>query len=60
MVGGGLAGETDILVTYTYTVAFRDAGTNYSLSSTVATLLFIIVGSLAYLNLKLSGRRVKL
>jgi maltose/maltodextrin transport system permease protein len=60
MVGGGLAGETDILVTYTYTIAFRDAGTNYSLSSTVATILFLIVGSLAYLNLRLSGRRVKL
>src|SRR5258708_40311852 len=26
--GGGIAGETDILVTYTYNLAFRDAGAN--------------------------------
>ncbi|MGA8659046.1 MAG: maltose ABC transporter permease MalF [Chthoniobacterales bacterium] len=60
MVGGGIAGETDLLVTYTYNLAFRDSGTNYGLASAVATLLFIIVGTLAWINLRISGRSVKL
>jgi hypothetical protein len=29
MMGGGIAGETDLLVTYTFNLAFRDSGTNY-------------------------------
>lgn len=60
MVGGGIAGETDLLVTYTYNLAFRDSGTNYGLASAIATLLFIIVGTLAWINLRVSGRSVKL
>ncbi|MBV9273148.1 MAG: maltose ABC transporter permease MalF, partial [Verrucomicrobia bacterium] len=58
MVGGGIAGETDILVTYTYNLAFRDAGANYVLASAIATLLFIIVGTLSWLNLRFSLKRV--
>ncbi len=58
MVGGGIAGETDILVTYTFNLAFRDSGTNYGLASAVATVLFFIVGTIAWINLKISGRRV--
>jgi len=60
MVGGGIAGETDLLVTFTYNLAFRDSGTNYGLASAVATLLFIIVGTLAWINLRVSGRSAKL
>jgi maltose/maltodextrin transport system permease protein len=60
MVGGGIAGETDLLVTYTYNLAFRDSGTNYGLASAIATLLFIIVGTLAWINLRVSGRSAKL
>ena len=58
MVGGN-AGETDLLVTYTFNIAFRDSGTNYGLASAIATLLFIIVGALAWINLKLSGREFR-
>ncbi|MBV9390605.1 MAG: maltose ABC transporter permease MalF [Verrucomicrobia bacterium] len=58
MVGGGIAGETDLLVNYTFNIAFRDSGTNYGLASAVATLLFIIVGTLAWINLRMSGRRI--
>jgi maltose/maltodextrin transport system permease protein len=57
MVGGGIAGETDLLVTYTFNLAFRDTGTNYGLASAIATLLFLIVGALAWFNLRLSGRK---
>ena len=60
MVGGGIAGETDLLVNYTFNIAFRDSGTNFGLASAIATLLFIIVGLLAWINLKLSGRNVKI
>ena len=58
MVGGGIAGDTDLLVTYTFNLAFRDSGTNYGLASAIATLLFCIVGTLAWLNLRLSARKV--
>jgi maltose/maltodextrin transport system permease protein len=60
MVGGGIAGETDLLVNYTFNIAFRDSGTNYGLASAIATVLFIIVGFLAWINLKLTGRNVKI
>ena len=60
MVGGGIAGETDLLVNYTFNIAFRDSGTNYGLASAIATVLFIIVGLLAWINLKMTGRNVKI
>jgi maltose/maltodextrin transport system permease protein len=60
MVGGGIAGETDLLVNYTFNIAFRDSGTNFGLASAIATLLFIMVGFLAWINVKLSGRNVKI
>jgi maltose/maltodextrin transport system permease protein len=60
MVGGGIAGETDLLVNYTFNIAFRDSGTNFGLASAIATLLFIVVGFLAWINLKLSGRNIKI
>jgi maltose/maltodextrin transport system permease protein len=59
MMGGGIAGETDLLVTYTFNLAFRDSGTNYGLASAIATLLFFIVGSLAWVNLRLSAKNVR-
>jgi len=59
MVGGN-AGETDLLVTYTFNIAFRDSGTNYGLASAIATLLFILVGALAWINLKFSARQAKI
>ena len=57
MPGGGIAGETDILVTYTYNLAFRDAGANYGLASAIATLLFFIVGTLSWVNLRFTLKR---
>jgi maltose/maltodextrin transport system permease protein len=60
MAGGGIAGETDLLVNYTFNIAFRDSGTDYGLASAIATLLFLIVGFLAWINLRLSGKNVKI
>jgi maltose/maltodextrin transport system permease protein len=59
MVGGN-AGETDLLVTYTYGIAFLDSGTNYGLASAIATLLFILVGFLAWINLRVTRNKVKI
>jgi maltose/maltodextrin transport system permease protein len=60
MVGGGIAGDTDLLVKYTYNISYRYSGTNFGLASAIATLLFMIVAFLAWINLKLSGRNVKI
>ena len=59
MVGGN-AGETDLLVTYTYSIAFLDSGTNYGLASAIATLLFILVGFLAWINLRVTAKKAKI
>ena len=57
MVGGtGIAGDTDLLVTYTFNLAFRNSGADYGLASAIATVLFLIVGSLAWINLKAANR----
>jgi maltose/maltodextrin transport system permease protein len=58
MLGGGNAGETDILVSYTYSLAFRGSENNYALASAIATLLFFLVGTLAWINLRMSSRRI--
>jgi maltose/maltodextrin transport system permease protein len=59
MVGGN-AGETDLLVNFVYNIAFRDSGTNYGLAGAIATLLFILIGALSWINLRLSARQVKI
>jgi maltose/maltodextrin transport system permease protein len=59
MPGGGIAGETDLLVSYTFNIAFRDSGRNYGLASAIATLLFLIVGFLSWINIKLGGKASK-
>lgn len=46
------AGTTDLLVTYTYRIAFEGSGQNYGLASAIATMIFLVVGALALLNLK--------
>jgi ABC-type sugar transport system permease subunit len=33
MVGGGIAGETNLLVNYTFNTAFRDSGKDFGLAS---------------------------
>ena len=60
MVGGGIAGETDLLVNYTFNIAFRDTGTNYGLASAIATVLFFIVGFLSWINLRMTARKAKI
>jgi maltose/maltodextrin transport system permease protein len=44
------AGQTDILGSFTYRISFQDAGQNFGLAGAISTLIFIIVGVLAYAN----------
>jgi maltose/maltodextrin transport system permease protein len=46
------AGTNDILVSYTYRIAFTDAGQNFGLAAAISTLIFIMVALMALLQLK--------
>jgi maltose/maltodextrin transport system permease protein len=48
------AGTTDILVSYTYRIAFTDAGANFGLAAAISTLIFFMVAFLSMANLKLT------
>ncbi|WP_411705227.1 maltose ABC transporter permease MalF [Edaphovirga cremea] len=49
------AGYTDLLVSYTYRIAFEGGGgQDFGLAAAIATLIFLLVGALAILNLKVS------
>jgi maltose/maltodextrin transport system permease protein len=49
------AGATDILISYTYKLAFfSGAGNNYALASAVSIMLFFIVGGMAYWSFRRS------
>ncbi|PXY00283.1 maltose ABC transporter permease MalF [Halomonas sp. LBP4] len=52
------AGTTDLLVSYTYRIAFQDAGQNFGLAAAIATLIFLLVVGLSWLNLRLSKVKV--
>lgn len=53
------AGHTDLLVSYTYRIAFEGSGgQDFGLAAAIATLIFLLVGVLAIVNLKAS--RLKL
>lgn len=52
------AGHTDLLVSYTYRIAFEGGGgQDFGLASAIATLIFIVVGALALLNLRVSKKQ---
>lgn len=52
------AGHTDLLVSYTYRIAFEGGGgQDFGLASAIATLIFIVVGALALLNLHVSKKQ---
>ncbi len=47
------AGYTDLLVSYTYRIAFEGGGgQDFGLAAAIATLIFLLVGVLAIVNLK--------
>ena len=53
------AGTTDILVSYTYRIAFTDAGQNFGLAAVISTLIFLLVAVLALVQLKITQPAAK-
>ncbi|MBT9486839.1 MAG: maltose ABC transporter permease MalF [Rubrivivax sp.] len=51
------AGTTDILVSYTYRIAFTDAGANFGLAAAISTLIFALVAVMALVQLRLMRTR---
>ena len=51
------AGHTDLLVSYTYRIAFEGGGgQDFGLASAIATMIFIMVGILAFMNLRVTKK----
>jgi arabinogalactan oligomer / maltooligosaccharide transport system permease protein len=51
--GGDTGGQTDILVTYTYKLAFAAGkGTQYGLASAISIIIFVIVGVLSAISFR--------
>jgi maltose/maltodextrin transport system permease protein len=53
------AGTTDILVSYTYRIAFQDSGQQFGLAAAISTVIFILVATLALVNLRLTKVNVE-
>lgn len=51
-----VAGTTDLLVSYTFRMAFKDSSARFGFASAVATLLFLVVAVLAWQQLRFSRR----
>jgi maltose/maltodextrin transport system permease protein len=52
-----VAGTTDLLVSYTFRMAFKDSSARFGFASAVATLLFIVVAVLAWQQLRFAARQ---
>ncbi|WP_354623535.1 maltose ABC transporter permease MalF [Psychromonas sp. MME2] len=52
------AGHTDLLVSYTYRIAFEGGGgQDFGLASAIATIIFLMVAVLAFINLRASKKQ---
>lgn len=57
MGAGTVAGHTDILLSYTYRLAFSGAsGTDYGFAAAISIFIFLIVGTLTFFNFRLTRR----
>lgn len=48
------AGTTDLLVSYTYRLAFADSGQQFGLAAAISTVIFVLVSILSIVNLRLT------
>ena len=51
------AGTTDILVSYTYRIAFTDSGQNFGLAAAISTLIFVMVAIMGFVQLKITQQK---
>ena len=49
---GDIAGATDILITYTFTVAFEGAGQNFGLAAAISTIIFFLVAGISAISFR--------
>ncbi len=56
IVGATTAGSTDILISYTYKLAFGGQGaTQYGLAAAISIIIFLIVGTISAINFHYTG-----
>jgi ABC-type sugar transport system permease subunit len=48
------AGATDILISYTYNLAFGAAGARYGFAAAVSLIIFMIIGTISAINFRLT------
>ena len=48
------AGTTDILVSYTWRIAFQDSGQQFGLAAAISTVIFLIVAALTWVQMRLT------
>ncbi|WP_317201923.1 maltose ABC transporter permease MalF [Janthinobacterium sp.] len=48
------AGTTDLLVSYTYRIAFEDSGQNFGLAAAISTVIFLLVAAISLVNMRLT------
>ena len=48
------AGTTDILVSYTWRIAFQDSGQQFGLAAAISTVIFLLVAAITLLQLRLT------
>jgi ABC-type sugar transport system permease subunit len=52
-----IAGHTDILLSYTYRLAFAGArGTDYGFAAAIGIFIFIVVGTITFFNFRVTGQ----
>jgi arabinogalactan oligomer / maltooligosaccharide transport system permease protein len=51
-ISGSLAGETDIMLSYSFKVAFGGAGANYGLAAAISTVIFVIVAIISLIGFR--------
>ena len=48
------AGTTDILVSYTWRIAFQDSGNQYGLAAAISTVIFLLVAAITLVQLRMT------
>ena len=52
VLGGQVAGATDILISYTYRIAFGSSTQDLGLASAISVVIFIIIGAISLYGVK--------
>jgi maltose/maltodextrin transport system permease protein len=52
------AGTNDILVSYTYRIAFKDSGQDFGLAAAISTVMFFMVAAMSIWNLRLASKNM--